>query len=245
MTQCIQPVPSERFLWEETIPGGCHWSGHVKRGTAFRITDVSGNANLSALFFRSDLMLERYNMPDTLKSQHTAMLTLGHALYSDMGRVMCSIISDTCGWHDTIGGLSTDSKISMQYDQATYQTHRNAMHRSAEDGFLIEMQKYGLGKKDLVPNVNFFSKVAVSENGSLEFRTNHKSPGNWLDLRFDMDVVVVFSSAPHPLDIKNDYTPGDLIITAWKSGFADENDVSRTKCVENRRGFYRTEQLYR
>jgi len=69
MTQFIQPVPSERFLWEETIPGGCHWSGHVKRGTAFRITDVSGKANLSALFFRSDLMLERYNMPDTLKAE--------------------------------------------------------------------------------------------------------------------------------------------------------------------------------
>lgn len=245
MAQSIHPVPAESFLWEECIPGGCHWSGLVRRGTALCLTDMAGRANLSALFFRADALLERYNMPDTLKAQHTAKLTKGHALYSDMGRVLCSITADTAGWHDTIGGVSTDAGNRAKYGESSYQIARNAMHRSAEDGLLIELVKHGMGRTDLVPNVNFFSKLIVDEMGLMRFDVTHGKPGQWLDLRFDMDVLAVLSAAPHALDPRPDYAPSDVHITAWRCGPADANDFCRNACPENQRGFYRTEQLYR
>ncbi|MHB1691063.1 MAG: urea amidolyase associated protein UAAP1 [Thiomonas sp.] len=245
MTQSVNPVPPETLLWEELLPGGCHWSGTLRRGTALRLTDTGGRANLAALFYRADEKLERYNMPDTLKAQHTAMLTQGHALYSDMGRVMCSITADLCGWHDTLGGLSTDAGIQARYGNTSYQTHRNAMHRSAEDGLLIELGKYGLGRKDLVPNVNWFSKVAADADGRLHFDTAHGRAGAWLDLRFDMDVLAVFSAAPHPLDPRPDYAPSDINLSAWRCGPAAAGDVCRNACAENQRGFYRTDLLVR
>lgn len=245
MVQHIHPVPAETYLWEDVIPGGCHWSGLLRRGTALRLTDLAGRANLSALFFRADAPLERYNMPDTLKAQHTAMLTRGHALYSDMGRVLCSITTDTAGWHDTIGGVSTDAGNHARYGVSSYQTARNAMHRSAEDGLLIELGKHGLGRADLVPNVNFFSKVTVDDAGLLQFDATHGQAGRWLDLRFDMDVLAVFSAAPHALDPRPDYAPSDVNLTAWRRGPADADDFCRNACPENQRGFYRTELLYR
>ena len=94
------------MLWEETLPGGAHWSFSMKRGSALRITDVEGGANLSTLFYNQQEKLERYNMADTLKAQHTAHLTRGFVCYSDIGRVLASVIEDSCGWHDTICGMS-------------------------------------------------------------------------------------------------------------------------------------------
>ena len=121
---------TNNLLWEEIIPGGNHWSGLIRRGTALRISDMEGGANLSALFYNPENKLERYNMPDTLKAQHTAFLTTGNVCYSDMGRVMCSIINDKVGWHDTICGITDAGMIEAKYGKATFQTHRNAMHLS-------------------------------------------------------------------------------------------------------------------
>ena len=87
-------------LWEETVQGGATWSHVLKRGTALRITDPEGGANAGALFYNFECPVERYNMPDTLKAQHIARLTAGFVLYSDMGRVLCSVTDDTVGWHD-------------------------------------------------------------------------------------------------------------------------------------------------
>ncbi len=108
-------------------------------------------------------------MPDTLKAQHVSRLTSGVALYSDMGRVLASITHDTCGWHDTITGHSTAAHIARRWGAASYQEHRNDWRRSARDAFLVELAKHGLGARDLVANVNFFTKVAVGEHGDLAF----------------------------------------------------------------------------
>ena len=84
------------MLWEELLPGGCHWSGVLRRGNALRLTDLSGRANVSALFYNAEEKLERYNMPDTLKAQHTAHLTAGHVCYSDMGHVLSGQTGQRC-----------------------------------------------------------------------------------------------------------------------------------------------------
>jgi urea carboxylase-associated protein 2 len=235
---------SEHVLWEETMPGGTHWSGLVRRGNTLRFTDLEGKANLSALFFNQEEKTERYNMPDTLKAQHTAFLTRGHACYSDMGRVLCSIPEDSCGWHDTVCGVLDAATLQAKYGEANYQQHRNEMFRNGLDGFLVELNKWGLGRRDVGPSVNFFSKAAADLEGKLQFDTAHRKPAQYVDVRFEMNVLVVLSAAPHPLDPATAYAPGPVKLTAWRSGTAGANDVCRLSCTENDRGFINTERWF-
>lgn len=235
------PTP---VLWEEVIPGGHHWSGLMRRGSALRITDLEGGANLSALLFNPEDKLERYNMPDTLKAQHTAFLTTGHVCYSDMGRVMCSVIADSVGWHDTYCGVSDAGMIAAKYGATNYQTQRNAMTRNGRDGLLVEMTKYGLGKRDLVANINFFSKAAPDEAGKLHFVAGHSKAGDFVELRFDMNVLLVLSAAPHPLAPAGLYQPAAVKLSAWHAGLAAADDVCRSHCEQNQRGFTNTERYY-
>jgi urea carboxylase-associated protein 2 len=243
------PATSTRFspevvLWEEPIPGGNHWSARINRGTTLRLTDTLGGANLSALFFNAEEKTERYNMPDTLKAQHTAFLTAGHVLYSDMGRVLCSIPEDTCGWHDTVCGLLDAERTSAKYGEARYGECRNAMHRNARDGLLIEFGKWGLDKRDLVANANFFSKVVADDQGQLKFDTTHRQAMQHVDLRFEMNVLVVVSAAQHPLDPDPVYEPKPVHVTAWRSGTAGIDDICRHSCEQNGRGFVNTERWF-
>src|SRR6476661_9802993 len=125
--------------WEELLQGGATWSHVLKRGTALRITDSEGGANAGALFYNFECPVERYNMPDTLKAQHAARLTAGLVLYSDMGRVLCSVTGDTVGWHDPIGGCSNAAMVRAKYGEGRYQECRNAWHKNALDSFLVEL----------------------------------------------------------------------------------------------------------
>ena len=200
----MNPTPDSAALWDELLPGGHHWSARLRRGTVLRLTDLQGGANVAALFFNAEQPLERYNMPDTLKSQHTAFLTAGYVCQSDMGRVLCSITADTLGWHDTWCGVSDAAMVLAKYGEKRYAEHRNAMHRNGRDGLLIELAKHGLGVRDLMPSVNFFSKVVPDADGALTHVPGHSVHGAYVDLRFEMDTLVALSSAPHPLDARPD-----------------------------------------
>ncbi len=234
----------EKFFWEETIPGGNHWSGLMRRGSALRLTDIDGGANCSALFYNAEDKLERYNLSDTLKAQHTAYLTAGNVCYSDMGRVMASITADSLGWHDTICGVTDADMIKSQYGESSYQTHGNNMFRNGKDGLLIELAKHGLGKRDLTASVNFFSKVVPDDAGNLSFITNYSQPGSYVDIRFDMNVLLVLSTAPHPLDPSTSYQPSGVNLVAYHAGVALQEDVCRNSCAQNARGFINTERYY-
>jgi urea carboxylase-associated protein 2 len=229
-------------LWEAAMPGGASWSGRMRRGTTLRCTDLTGRANLSVLMFALDFPTERYNMPDTLKGQHTAYLTQGHVCVSDMGRVLCSIALDTCGWHDTVCGMLDAAATRAKYAEAPYQTHRNAWHRNGTDSLLVELGKWGLGKRDLVANLNLFSKAAPDAAGRLHFDTAHRAPGQLVDLRFETDVLLVLSATPHPLDPSPVYDPQPLQLTAWRSGSAGADDPCRLHCEQNGRAFLLTER---
>jgi uncharacterized protein len=232
------------ILWHETVTGGTAWSGLLRRGNALRITDVSGAGNVSMLLYNMDERSERYNMPDTLKAQHTAFLTAGHVCYSDMGRVMCSIASDTCGWHDTVCGASTEHSVKAQYGEAPYQAHRNAMYRNGTDSLVNELEKWGMGKRDMAANLNLFSKVQSDDTGRLQFATTHRAPGQHIDLRFEMNTLVVLSTSQHPLDSNLVYAPQDMALTVWRSGTAGTDDACRLHCPENGRGLINTERYY-
>lgn len=235
-------IAPERLLWQYTIPAGTHWSGLIRRGIALRLTDLEGGANCSAIFFNPEDTLERYNMPDTLKAQHTAMLTRGHCLYSDMGRIFCSIVGDSLGWHDPLCGVSDAAMASVKYGDSHYQQARNGMVRNGRDSLLVELGKYGLGKRDLGPTVNFFSKVTADEESKLRFHVGHATPGSFIDLRFEMNTLVCLSTAPHPLDPNPAYAPKPVRIAAWRIDAAREDDYCRNSRPENQRGFINTER---
>src|SRR5471030_2419883 len=131
--------PTEKWLLDETLRGGQMWSRVLKRGQLLRLTDVSGGASVAALLYNADQPLERYNMPDTLKAQHIVRVTSGYVLYSDMGRVLCSVVSDSCGWHDTITGVADASSSSKKYGSGDYQALRNDWHRNSRDNLLVEL----------------------------------------------------------------------------------------------------------
>jgi hypothetical protein len=244
-TELAPDLEPSRVLWTERFPGGAHWSYRVRRGTTLRFVAVEAGANASVLLYRADERTERLNLPDTLKAQHTAHLTAGHVLYSDMGRILASIPRDTVGWHDPLCGVSDADGIARRHGVKRYQEHRNAMHRNGKDGLLVEMGKWGLGLRDLVPNVNLFSKVAVDADGRFRFADNHARPGDFVELRFEMDTLVLVSTAPHPLDPRPDYAPGKVAIVAWDSGPAQSDDPCRLSCPENGRGYTNTEMIYR
>ena len=152
----LPPLPVEKLLWEETVPGGCHWSWRLPRGVTLRLTAKGDGANLALVLYNADQKLERYNMPDSLKAQHTAHYTRGHVLMSDMGCAMASITADSLGWHDPLGLLLDSERMHAKYGAHNYQQHRNGMYRAGKDGLLIEIGKYGLTRRDLVAPVNFF-----------------------------------------------------------------------------------------
>lgn len=244
-TELAPDLDPARVLWTERFPGGAHWSYRVRRGTTLRFIAVEAGANASVLLYRADERMERLNVPDTLKAQHTAHLTAGHVLYSDMGRILASIPRDTVGWHDPLCGVSDADGITRRYGVKRYQEHRNAMHRNGKDSLLVEMGKWGLGLRDLVPSVNLFSKVAVDADGRFRFAENHAQPGDFVELRFEMDTLVLVSTAPHPLDPRPDYAPGKVAIVAWDSGPAGSDDLCRLSCPENGRGYINTDMIYR
>ena len=236
-------IAPEKVLWGDLIPGGGHCSYILRRGTTLRFVDVQGGANLSLLMYRADDRMERINLPDTLKIQHTAHLTQDHVLYSDMGRVLASITADTTGWHDPLCGLSTAEALAKKYGQQRYQEQRNAMVRNGRDGLIMELGKWGLGLRDLVPNVNLFSKVIADAQGQFAFVA--RSTPSHVDLRFEMDVLLAMSAAPHPLDPASSYCPKEVGLLAWKSAPVAADDACRMSCPENQRGFFNTELFYR
>jgi urea carboxylase-associated protein 2 len=231
-------------LFEEVVQPGATWSHVLKRGTALRITDTTGGANVGAIFYNWENPTERYNMPDTLKAQHIAHLTLGHVLYSDMGRILCSIVGDTLGWHDPLSGCSNGASVDARYGTARYQEHRNEYHKNAFDGFAVELAKYGLSERDMAAPVNFFSKVVVDNEGNMRFVSGHSKPGGHVELRAEMNVLVILNTCQHPLDPNPNYDPKPVHLAIRKVPPASTDDLCRISRPENQRGFILTERYF-
>lgn len=231
-------------LYEETVPGGGHTSFVLKRGQLLRITDIEGGANVSLLLLNAHEKSERLNLPDTLKCQHTAKLTAGHCLYSDMGRILTAITADTCGWHDSMGGLLNAAEVTEKYGQGRYQELRNGFFRNGMDNLLVELGKWDLGLADLLMNLNLFSKVTVDRDGCFHFEAGNSKAGDYLELYAPMDTLVVLTALQHPMDPNPSYAPKPVQLS-WQQVQSDGISVlCRTSRPENGRGFHNTERLY-
>jgi uncharacterized protein len=222
------------------IPAGGKWSTKIKSGKQLTFTALGDGANLSLLLYNADDTSERYNMPDTLKAQHTAHLTAGNVLMSDNGRVLASIIDDSLGWHDTISGYVTRLMIDERYGKTTYQEQRNDWYRSGEENFAVELFRNGLTNRDLIPVVNLFSKVSCKEDGSLHFAPSHSKKGDTITLRAEMDVLIILSNTPNPLDPSANYPSVPVEITITDAAPVEENDICVNHRPENRRAFENT-----
>jgi urea carboxylase-associated protein 2 len=228
-------------LWSTTLNPGAKWSGRVGKGKTIRFTANEAGANVSLLVFNALDLTERYNMPDTLKAQYTAHLTTGNILMSDNGLAMASFIRDDLGWHDTISGYTSRLTTDEKYGKTTYQQLRNDWLRSGEENLTVELVRIGLGVRDLGPVVNLFSKVYCDDEGTMRFSPNHCKAGSKLTLRTEMDVVLVLSNTPNPLDPSLNYPSVPVTI---EIGTAEPVDEATDVCVnhrsENRRAFENT-----
>lgn len=234
MTETTQ---DKDVLYQDRLPGGAHWSMLMRKGTTLRLIDEHGGANVGMLFYNPENPLERYNAPDTLKCQHTFKLTKGHCLYSDMGRIFCSITEDTVGWHDTVGGNLTNAALEAKWGVKNYQQFRNDWTISGEHAFLVELAKYGLNKRDMAANLNLFSCIKTDELGNLTYVENHSKAGDYVDLRFEMDTLVLLHTCPHPMNTAASYPKKPVIYQIRTAADVTEDDLCLNACAENQRGF--------
>jgi hypothetical protein len=241
-TASLNAAPGS-ILYEDTLAAACHWSLRMRKGTVLKLIDVEGGANLGMLFYNPENLLERYNAPDTLKCQHTFKLSRGNCLYSDMGRIFCSIIEDTVGWHETVCGNTSKQMVKEKWGEKTYQDFHNDWNQNGYSSFLVELAKYGLGKKDMAANVNFFSAVGVDDDGNLQFLKNNSKAGDAVELRFEMDTLVLMHTCPHPLNPATDYPRKPVTYQIIQGAAVSDDDACLNARAENRRGF-RNNDIY-
>jgi urea carboxylase-associated protein 2 len=240
MDVIINNTPTAAILTKTLTHSGL-WSGVVSRGKTLRLTALEAGANVGLLLYNADVPGERYNLPDTLKGQHIFYLRHPYCLHSDMGRVLASITVDTVGWHDTVCGASDAKLVASKYGGINYQTARNDYQRNARDAFLIELTKWGLGQRDLVPNLNLFSKVVADDAGRLTFVPGNSKAGDHIDLRFEMNTLVVLNTCQHPLDPDSNYHPRDVRLEVLRAQPVAADDACRRSRPENERAFLNTE----
>jgi urea carboxylase-associated protein 2 len=224
------------------IPGGWTWSGVLRRGTALRVTDPSGEGTVALTALRAGATAERYCMGDTLKQQFTSRLSTGHALYSDMGRVLLSIGQDDDGGHDPFGGIGDERLVTDRYGATSYQDERNDHRRSGREALETELAKHGLGRRDLGDVVNLFSVVDVAEDGGTRLRPGHSHPGAQVLLRAELDVLVALYAGPHPhTDPGTDWAPRPVGLAIEPIEPPGPDDVVRGLRAENARGLAASE----
>jgi len=180
-----------KILVDQIVPPGIPWSGIVEKGQILSIIDLKGQQAVDFLCYSAENPEERYNAPNTIKASKTLRLTKGHILFSDKARPIFTIIEDSCGTHDTIGGCCSSWSNEMLYGV------KDTL--GCRENFLSALKTHGLGWKDIVPNVNFFCNVPVLEDGKLAdsiFTDGHSKSGDHIDLRAEMDALCVLSNCP-------------------------------------------------
>lgn len=187
-------------LYTHEIPGGAAWSAPVRAGRLVTLTALGDRANCALLLVSSD-RVDRLNLPDTLKAQMSARVTAPMVLMSDRGLALASVVDSTLDWHDALGGFGHDAHLA-RFGPSSYQADRNDWRRSGRMGLVSELTKNGLDERDLHGCVNLFSKVAISdeERAGLSYVAGHSRAGDAVTLRTEHDLLLVLSTAPHPMD---------------------------------------------
>ncbi len=206
-----QGIDPQLAIHDEIVAAGEPWLGNVAQGQILRIVDLEGNQAVDTLFYNAHHTEERYSAVDTIRAQGNLYLATGTVLRSNLGAGMLTIVEDTCGRHDTIGGA-----CSAESNTVRYALEKRYMH-SCRDNFLLALARHDqdLSKRDLPSNINFFMNVPVTDEGRLEFADGISGPGRYVQLRAEMDVLVLISNCPQLNNPCNAYNPTPIQILIW------------------------------
>jgi urea carboxylase-associated protein 2 len=229
------PIVPDRVLGREQVPAGWYATVRLRRGEALRVVDDSGRASVSLIGWREEDTSERINCADTVKVQWSAAISRGRVLLSDMGRVLLSLVEDTSGAHDLLVGGSTPASTRGAFGEATRNTHEN---------FLAAAAKIGLGLRDIPPCVTFFAPVSLDANGRFLWAAGRKRPGDFVDLRAEMNLVLVLSNCAHPLDPTRPAAADPITLIRHRAPPPRHDDPCRTISPEIVRAFEFTDRLY-
>ncbi len=211
MTLAESKLDPNTAVFDETLPSGLGFTHVVKKGQVFRIVDLEGNQAVDTLFYNADDPTERYSAVDTIREQANIYLTTGSRLLSTERRVLMTIVADTCGRHDTIGGA-----CAAESNQVRYAIEKKFMH-NCRDTFLLTLATRcaTMGKRDLTANINFFMNVPVTPEGGLKFDDGVSGPGRYVEMRAEMDVRVLISNCPQLNNPCNAYNPTPIRLLVW------------------------------
>ena len=210
MTLTTSPRAPETAVFRHTIPAGEPYLFEVKAGQTLRLHDLEGNQAVDTLFYSAAHPRERYDPQRTLRRQNNVYLTTGSVLYSNVGRPLLTIVADTCGRHDTLGGACAQESNTVRYALG-----KRYMH-SCRDNFLCACLHDGrLGKRDIGANINFFMNVPVTPDGGLTFEDGVSAPGKYVELRAEMDVIVLISNCPQLNNPCNGWNPTPAEVLVW------------------------------
>ncbi len=203
-------VPADA-TYDVTIPAGEGWLHEIKRGQLFRIHDLEGNQSADTMFYNAANPADRYSAQDTIRAERSLYLTTGTRLISSEGNVLLTIVADTCGRHDTLGGACASESNSVRYA-----LDKKYMH-SCRDTFLhtaIHSHRQ-IGKRDIASNINFFMNVPVTADGKLTFSDGVSAPGKYVEMRAEMDVICLISNCPQLNNPCNAYNPTPVQLLIW------------------------------
>jgi hypothetical protein len=202
-------TPPEGFscVHDATIPAGAPWSRTIPRGQILRLIDQDGSQAVDFLCYDAADRAERYHVPNTLKAAGTVALTTGHALYSDLARALFTIVADSFGGHDTLGGCCSRPSNKLLYGVDGVPGCR--------ENFLTALAEHGMDRRDVVPNVNFFMEFPVSDRPGGAIAHGRSRPGEWLDLRAETDVLAVISNCPQVHNPCNAYDPTPVQVRVY------------------------------
>lgn len=227
-------LPADKIIWRETIAGGGQFSRIVRKGQMLRLVNTSGAATPALIALNADLPSERLNTGDTAKVQWNAYLGKGRLVYSEMGRVLFSIVEDTCGYHDLIAGASTAASVARRFADDPYRTN-------ARDNFILALGKFGLSKREVVPCISFFTGIDIVDGSKLKWLGPVSKAGDFIDLRAEMNVLVAVSNTSHPLNPDGAESAIEAIV--WDGPPPAPDDPCRTSCEEATRAFVNTDDF--
>lgn len=225
------------MIWEETIGQGNYAVHRLPRGSRLQLTDRYGDTSVQLLVFNANLNSERLNVADTVKIQWQAYLGEGQILLSDLGRVLMSILTDTCAGHDMFNAMSNCAWNNKKYGSGAV----HGLNPNARDLLAVALTKYGLGRRDICPSVNLFKKVVVEPDGSFSWHGDESPAGGNLILRCETDVLVALTVTPHVLDPRTKYHTTPVEVSAWRGNPTPADDPIRNASPEGLRAFENTE----
>jgi len=185
------------------------WSGIVRKGETIRIIDSEGQQAVDTIFYRADDFAERYSAQDTVRAQGAAYIGTGTRIISNEGNVMLTMVADTSGRHDTAAGACSCESNTVRFGHETRYLH------ACRDNFVLEVTKHGMGKRDVVPNINFFMNVPIEPSGEMTIVDGLSKPGDYVELVAAMDVLCVISNCPQINNPCNGFNPTPIRIHIW------------------------------